>query len=196
VAYDRSQQGHRVASSAPDAVQRRDWRLEVGHADVPVGEPRGFAVLDPRRAGTLRAWTALLIPARGGRPSAADVGAAEYVDATVSRARSLLGPLLRATDRLDDEAVRRHHAPFVQLDGAAQLELLRLVEAQDGDVFGMVLAFTYEAYYAHPAVLTALERETGWHGLVPVFGSPMEPLDQRLLDHVRSLPPHYRMAGT
>lgn len=194
MAYDRSQKGHSVASVAPAAAGGRDWRLEVGGAYVPVGEPRQFVVLDPRRAETLRAWTTALIPARRDRPAAGDVGAAEYVDATVSRARRLIGPLLRAIDLLDERSVRQHHHPFVDLDDAAQRELLRLVEAEDSQLFGMVLAFTYEAYYAHPAVLTALEHETGWRGLVPVFGSEMEPFPESLLDRVRLLPRRYRKA--
>src|SRR6266850_6823263 len=78
VAYDRKQGGHQVAQA-----NRPDYRLEVGRAEVPVGEQRDFAVLDPARAATLKAWVATLIPASGSRPDASEVGAAEYVDATV-----------------------------------------------------------------------------------------------------------------
>src|SRR4030081_1534975 len=67
MAYDRKQGGHKVAQA-----NRPDYRLEVGRAEVPGGEPRGFAVLDPARAATLRAWAATLIPAGSGRPDAAE----------------------------------------------------------------------------------------------------------------------------
>ena len=61
MAYDRKQGGHEVAQSS-----RPDYRLEVGRAEVPVGAPRGFVVLDTARAATLKAWTSALIPAAGG----------------------------------------------------------------------------------------------------------------------------------
>src|SRR5713226_7544285 len=60
MAYDRKQGQHQVAQSS-----RPDYRLEVGRAEVPVGTPRGFVVLDPARAATLKAWTSTLIPAVG-----------------------------------------------------------------------------------------------------------------------------------
>src|SRR5437879_3718655 len=84
MAYDRKQGGHQVAQA-----NRPDYRLEVGRAEVPVGAPRSFAILDPARAATLRAWTATIIPAGPGRPDAGAVGAAEYIDATVAMVPSL-----------------------------------------------------------------------------------------------------------
>src|SRR3979490_2028919 len=55
--YHGTQARHKAAQT-----NRPDYRLEVGRAGVPVGEPRGFAVLDPARAATLRAWGATPIP--------------------------------------------------------------------------------------------------------------------------------------
>src|SRR5262249_58872235 len=78
----------------------RDYRFEVGRAEVPVGVPRTFKVLDPQRAASLRGWVECLVPAQRGRPSAAEVGAAKYIDATVYSASGLRETLLRAIDRL------------------------------------------------------------------------------------------------
>ena len=58
MAYDRKAGQHQVAQSS-----RPDYRLEVGRAEVPVGAPRTFVVLDAARAATLTAWTATVIPA-------------------------------------------------------------------------------------------------------------------------------------
>src|ERR1700694_3127569 len=96
MAYDRKQGGHQVAQA-----NRPDYRLEVGLAEVPVGEPRGFAVLDPGRAATLRAWVSALSPGGSSRPEAGAVGAAEYIDATVSKVPSLRPALLLALERIE-----------------------------------------------------------------------------------------------
>jgi Gluconate 2-dehydrogenase subunit 3 len=187
MAYDRRQEGeHQVA-----AVSRPDFRVELGPVYVPVGDSRGFALLEPEPAATLRAWVDQLIPARGQRPAAGEVGAAEYVDASVFRAPRLRPALLDGIERLEAWARRHRGTAFPHLDPADQAAALRDLETAEPDLFGMVLALTYEAYYAHPRVLEVLERETGWRGFTPTTGSPMEPFDTRLLDRVRQLPPRY-----
>ena len=60
----------------------------------------------PDRAEVLRAWVSALIPARGERPAAGEVGAAEYVDATVFLTPRLRGVLLDGIDTVDQLAVR------------------------------------------------------------------------------------------
>jgi gluconate 2-dehydrogenase subunit 3-like protein len=191
LAYDRKQGGHSVAQA-----NRPDYRLEIGRAEVPVGGPRGFRVLDPARAATLTAWVAALIPARSARPAAAGVGAAEYVDATVFLVPSLRPALLQAIDQLERSAQAELHKPFSEC-GARECErLLREFEAVDAtDAFNMVRDFTYEAYYGHPLVLAALEKETGWNSTSPTQGSDMEPFDASRLERVRRLPPRWRKAG-
>ena len=190
MAYDRKQGGHQVAQA-----NRPDYRLEVGLAEVPVGEPRGFAVLDPPRAATLRAWTATLIPAGSGRPDAGAVGAAEYIDATVSKVPSLRPALLNALDMVDRIAQSKAHRPFADCTAEERERLLREFQPEDDvDAFQMVSDFTYEAYYGHPDVLAALEPATGWKGLGPMKGGPMAPFDEKLLARVRALPPRWRAA--
>jgi gluconate 2-dehydrogenase subunit 3-like protein len=188
LAYDRKQGGHSVAQA-----NRPDYRIEVGRAEVPVGQPRGFKVLDPARAATLTAWVATLIPARSARPDAAGVGAAEYVDATVLLVPSLRPALLQAIDHLDRSAADAHGKPFADCGADERERLLREFEAVDGsDAFNMVRDFTYEAYYGHPLVLAALEKETGWSSSSPTQGSDMQPFDASRLERVRKLPPRWR----
>jgi hypothetical protein len=187
MAYDRKQGQHQVAQSS-----RPDYRLEVGRAEVPVGTPRGFVVLDPARAATLRAWTATLIPASGRRPDAGSVGAAEYIDATVHLVPSIRPALIHAIDEVERLAQEALGRAFVEADTDEREGLLRRLQALDGDAFSMVSDFTYEAYYGHPKVLAAIEADTGWRGSAPMTGSTMTPFDASQLERVRKLPPRYR----
>ena len=189
MAYDRKQEGgHKVAQA-----NRPDYRLEVGRAEVPVGEPRGFAVLDPARAATLEAWVATLIPAERGRPDAGAVGAAEYIDATVAKVPSLRPALLTALDMVERIAQAKAHKAFAECGADERERLLREFQRDgDPDAFQMVSDFTYEAYYGHHDVLESLEATTGWKGLGPMKGGPMKPFDPSLLARVKALPPRWR----
>jgi Gluconate 2-dehydrogenase subunit 3 len=182
MAYDRKQAGHDVAQA-----NRPDYRILVGRAEIAVGDRREFAVLDPARAAVLKAWVATLIPAHDRRPDAAGVGAAEYVDATVHKVPALRPALLQAIDRLGGS--------FPELSNDARESLLRELEAQDPEAFGMVRDFTYEAYYGHPTVLEALEAETGWRGKAPIEGSELEAFDESALGRVKTLPQRWKQAG-
>ncbi len=188
MAYDRKQGGHQIAQA-----NRPDYRLEVGRAEVPVGEARGFSILDSDRAATLRAWVASLIPASGSRPDAADVGAAEYIDATVLKVPALRPSLLHAIDRIELLAVARAQRAFTQCSSDERERLLREFEADDAtDAFNMVRDFTYEAYYGHPRVLAALQADTGWNSASATGGSPMSEFDSSHLGRVLSLPSRWQ----
>ena len=181
LAYDRKQGGHSVAQA-----NRPDYRLEVGRAEVPVGQARGFKVLDAARAETLTTWVATLIPARSARPAAAGVGAAEYIDATVFLVPALRPALLQAIDELERRG-------FGTGSREERERILREFEAADeSDAFNMVRDFTYEAYYGHPLVLAALERETGWNSTSATQGSDIDPFDASWLERVKKLPPRWR----
>jgi hypothetical protein len=191
LAYDRKQGGHEIAQA-----NRPDYRLEVGHAEVPVGVARGFAILDVPRAATLGAWCATLIPAGAGRPDAGDVGAAEYIDATVHKVPALRPALLHALDALERMAANHAHRSFAQCTIDERELLLREFQAgDDTDAFNMISDFTYEAYYGHPKVLAALEAKTGWKGTAPMTGSAMEPFDAGRLSRVKTLPPLFRVVA-
>jgi hypothetical protein len=192
MAYDRKQGQHQVAQSS-----RPDYRLEVGRAEVAVGAPRTFVVLDPARAATLRAWAATLIPARGRRPDAGSVGAAEYVDATVHLVPSLRPALLHGLDEVERLAHSKTGHGFTEGSAEEREGVLRQFQAaDDSDAFSMVSDFTYEAYYGHPIVLAAIEAENGWRGTAPMSPSVIAAFDAAQLDRVRTLPPRYRAVET
>ena len=194
MAYDRKQGHHEVAQSS-----RPDYRMEVGRAEVPVGAPRDFVVLDPARAATLGAWTSTLIPAAGRLPDAGSVGAAEYIDATVHLVPSIRPALLHGIDEVERIARANTGRVFTECSAAERENVLRQFQAgDDTDAFNMVSDFTYEAYYGHPKVLAALEAENGWRGLAPMTDTAIPPFDAAQLARVRKLPPRYRVvpAGT
>ena len=190
MAYDRKQGRHEVAQSS-----RPDYRLEVGRAEVSVGAERSFVILDPARAATLKAWTATLIPAAGRRPDAGDVGAAEYIDATVHLVPAIRPALLHGIDQVERLAHSAAGRPFTECGREERESVLRQLQALDADAFSMVSDFTYEAYYGNPNVLAAIEAETGWRGSGPMSGSAMAPFDASQLARVRQLPPRYRAVG-
>jgi hypothetical protein len=172
-----------------------DYRQEIGRAHIPIGIERDFAVLDPERAEVLRAWVSTLIPDKGERPAAGDVGAAEYVDATVFLTPRLRGVLLDGIDAIDQLAQKLVGRRFAEATPPERTEVLRAFEANDPlDAFPMVRDLTYEAYYAHPRILDVLEQETGWRYEVAFSGGELEPFDEALLARMRTVPARWRKA--
>ena len=192
MAYDWRKEEYEVTRPGRTRI---DYRQEIGRAHVPIGIERGFDVLDPERAEVLRAWVSALIPARGERPAAGEVGAAEYVDATVFLTPRLRGVLLDGIDTTDQLAQKLVGRGFAEATLPQQAEVLRAFEANDPlDAFPMVRDLVYEAYYAHPRVLDVLERETGWRYQVAFSGGELEPFDEGLLARMRTVPPRWRKA--
>jgi hypothetical protein len=190
MAYDWRKEEYEVTRPGRTRI---DYRQEIGRAHVPIGVEREFSVLDPDRAEVLRAWVSALIPARGERPAAGDVGAAEYVDATVFLTPRLRGVLLDGIDTVDRLAEELLGCRFAEANPSRQTEVLRAFEANDPlDAFPMVRDLTYEAYYAHPRVLDVLERETGWRYEVAISGGELEPFDEGSLERMRTVPPRWR----
>jgi hypothetical protein len=192
MAYDRRKGDAAFVQPAP---RRIDFAVEIGRVSVPAAERREFAVLDRDRALTLRAWVDALIPARGERPAAGDVGAAEYIDAVLFRTPRVRAPLIAAIDTVDRLSVARHGGTFAGQEPGDQAAILRAFEESDGDgIFGVVRDLTYEAYYTTPRVLDLLARETGWRYETAFSGSEMEPFDESLLARVRTAPASWRQA--
>jgi Gluconate 2-dehydrogenase subunit 3 len=167
---------------------------EASGADVLTGTRGLFTVLDQARARVLTCWCAELIPAAANRPSAADVGAAEYTDRVCASSGLLRAALISAVDRLDADARDRSGCEFADCSSARRTDSLHALAADEPALFALVLNLVYEAYYSTPSVLAELERATGWRAANALHGSAMAAFDESLLEHVRSLPRGYREA--
>src|SRR5215204_7000344 len=111
MAYDWRKEEYEVTRPGRTRI---DYRQEIGRAHVPIGVERGYAVLDADRAELLRAWVSALIPARGERPAAGEVGAAEYVDATVFLTPRLRRVLLDGIDTVVQSAQKLFGRRFAE----------------------------------------------------------------------------------
>jgi hypothetical protein len=192
MAYDRRRE---EASFTQPARRRINYQVELGRVSVPVAIDRGFAVLDSDQVRILRTWVTALIPAYGDRPSAGDVGAAEYIDATAFLAPPIRALLIDALAHIHQLGVDLYGIPFVDLEADRQAGALRrFEETDDTGAFSMVRDLTYEAYYTDRRVLDVLERGTGWRYETTFSGSEMEPFEERLLTRMRTSPPSWREA--
>jgi hypothetical protein len=191
MAYDR----RRGEAEPGVSARRHDFWLDIGRVYVPVVPGRGFVVLDEDRARMLRAWVDVLIPARGTRRAAGEVGAAEYIDATAYHVPRMRAPLVVMLDAVDGLSLERLGTGFVSADANEQTRLLQELEETDSvGLFSVVRDLTYEAYYTHPDVLAVLERETGWRYEAAFSGGEMEAFDEALLARMRSTPARWREA--
>lgn len=76
---------------------------------------------------TMRRLAELVIPADEGGPSAASVGAHEFIDLICSKAPEIAMAYTGGLQWLDGISARRHQAKFVSLSETQQTELLTLV---------------------------------------------------------------------
>lgn len=179
---------HRAPSATEDAG---DFRRHLGHAYVEAGDVGPFTVLDPPRQAALAAWTARLIPGDEHWPSAADTGAAAYIDAVLARVPAVRPLLLRTLQTLEHTAEAAHGTAFAECGEDEQVALLEAL-SELGAGFDLVLELTFEAYYRDPAVNRAIEARTGFQAALPHLGSAMPPFDEARLERVKQLPPRYR----
>jgi hypothetical protein len=125
-----------------------------------------------------------LIPAGEGYPGAgqSDIAAACLADAARDGQRDAIAELLA-----------RLPAGFAALDAAARERALATLEAGQPAAFAALVRHTYNAYYAHAAVRTALEADTGYPARPPHYeGYELAPFDPALLDKQRRRAPFWR----
>ncbi|HEX5418203.1 MAG TPA: gluconate 2-dehydrogenase subunit 3 family protein [Chloroflexota bacterium] len=133
-----------------------------------------------------------LIPAEGDAPAAGSVGAAEAIEDEAAGSPSGRRGLVDGVNAIDLAAWRMLDRDFVDLDAAAQDDVLRAVEADQSAFFGFLVGRTYRAYYTNPAVLAAL----GIASRPPQpLGYTLPPFDPSLLARVRERGPIYRRIG-
>lgn len=143
-----------------------------------------------RERALLEALAALMIPAGGGLPSAADAAIfAEILGALGQRADVVRAGLDRLVELAAAAAAEGAQQPFPTLDAAAQM---RLVEALRAEVPGFVTLFESSVaacYYQDDRVLRSLDLPA--RAPFPE-GNEVAPTDWSLLDPVRARQPFYR----
>lgn len=138
-----------MSNSNGSGVSRRNWFQGLGvatvlasgataldaqdHAHHHVSEEKKESgaytakFFNPHEMATMRRLAELVIPADEGGPSAADVGAHEFIDLICSKAREIADAYGGGLQWLDGESVRRYDAKFVAASEAQQTELLTAI---------------------------------------------------------------------
>jgi len=155
--------------------------------------PPSFAVLDPDRQATLRAWVDTLIPGGGPWPPASERGVAEYIDNGAAGSGRLRRMLVQAVDELEASAGEEG---FAGADLDRRIELLRAYEGERPATAAILLELSFEGYYRDRLVAHVVERQTGFRVSGPLAGIPSEEFDEALVEAVRSRPPHYVEVGS
>ena len=168
----------------------------MGRSYVPMTEPGGepdSAVLGAREA-LVTAIADRLIPGDAHWPPAGRTSPARHLDRVLARVPELRAGVLALLDAVETEALAAGADGFAALPDPERDAVLRRVEAAPAHsgAFRAVYELVCEAYYRHPLVTRVTAERTGFDTSVPLRGVELEPFDERLLDRVRSLPPHYR----
>ena len=183
MAFDRST-GYATEDGASDIY------ADLAHAYVPPGVPRGeFAIFDPVRVAALTAWVSVLIPGEGTDvgvrdrwPSAADIGAVEYIDQNLVRAPRLRPLVLNLIGHAERIAQAKHGHGFTGLTVADRLAIMLACEEAEATAFGLIKELTYEAYYRDPGVLRVVERRTGFRPRLAVDGFAVPRYDDEVMN--------------
>jgi hypothetical protein len=157
--------------------------------EAPVGTAVG-AVFDAEQRALLAAALDRLVPPSGDRPGAGQLGVAEPIELALAASAALRRLFLVGLVEIDLAAGA---GGFRALDGQAQDEVLRRIEADHPAFFAALLSHAYRGYYAHPTVLRALERATGYPARPPQpLGNTIEPWDEGMLARQRERRPFWR----
>lgn len=157
--------------------------LACSAGDVPDAAPP--LRLDER---TLALLVDEILPAEDGMPSASEAGLVDYFRRISVPVPELAGLLDEFVAAAAEAAQRRFGSTVGELDRARRVEVLKELEASDGDRFGAFRNFVYEGYYVNPEVWARL----GYEPYPTIEAGPvMEPFDPAMLDRVRRLPRLY-----
>ncbi len=141
------------------------------------------AFFNDQDAATVRAFTERLWPAAPGKPGATETGVLNYIDLALAGAYADQQDFYRrGLAQLDAYCGATHGKPFVQLDGAAQDEVIRALEQGKATgfvwptapaFFNTVRTHTMEGMFADP-VYGGNKNFAGWRqvnfpGAQPIF---------------------------
>ena len=96
-----------------------------------------------------------LIPPHGNMPSAGELGTADYLDG-IAAGSAQLARLFSGGLQDIEIAAARVGSGFEELSGDQQDEVLKGVEADSPQFFGLLVRHTYNGYYSNPKVVELL----------------------------------------
>ena len=153
-----------------------------------LAQPARLAMAERR---TLRAAAEVIIPADSRMPSAAQIGAAGYIERIASGDPTLAGLLVDGLRAIEARSMSTHTTPFEGLSADQEATVLTEIETSNTPpgFFPTLRDLVYEAYYTQPRVMKLLgyNFRSGRRRTAPV-----EPFDEQRVARVRNLPPFFR----
>lgn len=128
-----------------------------------------------------------IIPGEGDMP--AGQIAAGYVESAATASAAAARTVLDALAATDAAAGSQHGKPFCDIADSQKEALLKVVEAQDPQVFDDFVSLVYRGYYTNASVIERLGPDAG---TPQPKGFPIAPFDPAIVGKVRGLGPHYR----
>lgn len=120
-----------AATASIEAQEHAHHEVAAEKNAMGVYKPRFF---NPHEMSTMRRLAELVIPADEEGPSAADIGAHEFIDLICDKADTIANAYSGGILWLDGEMARRHGKTFVESTPAQQTELLDLIAYRKNDV--------------------------------------------------------------
>ncbi len=123
-----------------------------------------------------------LIPARDDFPGAGELGVAQHLEG-VAASDSGLGRLLRdGLVAIESTGRRTHSAAFAELGDDQKVEVLRAVEAENPQLFAMLVRHSYAGYYSNSKVIELM----GLEARPPQpLGFELDPFDPSTVEYIK-----------
>jgi hypothetical protein len=140
----------------------------------------------------LRAAMDQIIPAGDGMPAASEAGGMEYLDHLAGQTPEIRAELEKSLAALQELTSKQLGGDFNALSQGDRVEMLKKLEKQRPEAFGLLRDYVYESYYTQPKVWKLIGYE-----FYPTnaAGPMMKPFDELVLAKVKKMPKLYREAS-
>lgn len=129
-----------------------------------------------------------IIPKSIKMPSASEVGGIDYILNILDELPDLLPVFQSTVSNLENISLAKSNKAFSEIEKDNRVAVLKYLEKDSPDLFGVLRNFTYESYYTSPKVYELIGYEPHPTG---TMGPKMEPFDEKLLDRVKTMSPMY-----
>jgi hypothetical protein len=180
-----SLKGSIVVGSGVDAGAMPATRAVAPNTSPPVSG------LTPAQRELLHAVMDQIIPAADGMPAASEVGGVEYLARLAPQTADIKADLEKSLTTLQELSTKQLGKDFAALSPRDRVEVLKKLEEQQPDTFGLLRDYVYESYYTQPEVWKLI----GYEFYPTNAGGPkMKPFDESVLAKVKMMPKLYREA--